>query len=246
MHVPFELGSGVCIGKESLRELFHALRANVGQTILLLVIMEKLPGWVSISIGLIDVKIVGVHVDRQHGLLIEVNHHVGWVLLGISGYTATNVGKHDWSSGVGHALHDFEILSVGMTVHSEANSVLESFHECTIASSKLMLALVGRVMRDQKCKSSLGLNFHELLLEPGVHIAWVFALTPSIPVQTVASLSVVCDNTRSLGHCLSICECNRHAIESVLTELLIGLWGHPLLPVTLEIVDFIVDSWRSE
>ena len=81
-----------------------------------------------------------------------------------------------------------------MTMHSESDRVLEALHKGSVACSELVLALIGRVVRNHEGDAALSLNCEELLLEPGEHVAWVLALTPRVPVKTVAGLGVVRDH----------------------------------------------------
>lgn len=131
-------------------------------------------------------------------------------------------------------------------MHGESNGVLESLHKGSVARAKLMLALVRGVVSNQESDSALSLNFHKLLFKPGIHATWILSLSPNVPVQAVACLSVVSDYAGASRHCLAVKKFNGHAIESVLTKLLVRFRSEPLFPVGLEGVDFGVDSGSSE
>ena len=100
MHVPVEECGETGISKHACGEVEHALRAQVSQAILSLEVVKKLPSWITFGISLLDVHPIGVHVDWEHCLLIEIDHHEGRVLLSISRDRATNIGEHDGSAWV--------------------------------------------------------------------------------------------------------------------------------------------------
>ena len=74
VHVPVEEVGEAGVGQEALGEVEHALRAHVGQAVSLLVVVQKSPGRVTFSIGLLNIHPVSVHIDGKHGLLIKVDH----------------------------------------------------------------------------------------------------------------------------------------------------------------------------
>ena len=78
--------------------------------------------------------------------MIELNYHVGWVLFRVSCDTTADVGQHDRYFRIGHAVNDLVVLSVGVTVHSQADDALEALHKRSVAYAELMLALVGRIV----------------------------------------------------------------------------------------------------
>lgn len=146
VHVPLEeVGEGL-VSHEPLREVKHALRAHILQAISLSVVVEELPSGITLCIRLLKVQIVCVHVDGKHRLLVKVNHHERRVLLGVGSHRSADVGKHDWGARIGHALDDFVVAGVSVPVHCEPYDVLESLHQSSIPCTKLMLALVRRIV----------------------------------------------------------------------------------------------------
>jgi len=105
-----------------------------------------------------------------------------------------------------------------------------------------MLALVERIVRDEKRDTALRFDFKELLLHPGKHVAWVLTLSPDVPVKTVALLCIVRQHTRARWHSFSIKELDWHAVVAVFSELFVGLRSQPVLPVLFKVIYFIVDT----
>lgn len=131
-------------------------------------------------------------------------------------------------------------------MHGEANNVLESLHQGSVPCTELMLALLGSVVGDQEGKTALSFSVQKLLFKPGKLMARVLSLSPDVPVETVAGLSVVCNDAGSLWHRLAIEQLDGLAVVSILAKLFIGLWSQPVLPHLLEVVDFVVDTRGSE
>ena len=73
-------------------------------------------------------------------------------------------------------------------------------------------------------------------------MTWVLALSPDVPVEAVALLCIVCQHTRARWHGLFIKELDGHAVVAVLSKFLVSLRRQPVLPVLLEVVNFIVDT----
>ena len=92
MHVPLEEVSCLLVTQDAVRKTLHALRAQIFQTVRRFIVVEELPGWLAFGVGLVDIHVIYVHVDRQHCLLIEFDYHVGWVLFRVSCDTASDIG----------------------------------------------------------------------------------------------------------------------------------------------------------
>ena len=246
MHVPVEECGETRVGKHAGREVKHALRTQVGQAVLCLVVVEQLPSWVAFSISPLNVHPVSVHVDWKHCFLIEIDHHKGWVLPSVSSDRAADISEHDGHTWVGHALNHLVVGLVRVAMHCEPDNILEALHQGTIPSTKLMLALLRRVVRNQECKSFLRLDFQQFLFEPCEHMSRVFPLSPCVPVETVASLSVICNDTRACRHGLLVEEFDWHAVIAILAKLFVSLLSQPVLPHILEVVNFVVDTGGCE
>lgn len=127
-----------------------------------------------------------------------------------------------------------------MSDQSESDDVLESLHEGPESHSKLMLAVIRRIMAHQDRKTTLSLNFKKFLLEPSKLMAWVVALSPDVEIEHIAAVRVVCDNFGTCGKALAILEFQVHGVEAVLAILFQGLFIEPLGPECLDVVDGVV------
>ena len=106
-----------------------------------------------------------------------------------------------------------------------------------------MLAIVGGVVSDHDGETSLSLNFEKLFLQPSEMVTWVISFAPGKPVEIVACLSIVGNDSGSSRQLLAVEQFHLHAVVAILTKLLHGLVVQPLSPVRFEVVDWEVDSW---
>jgi hypothetical protein len=130
-----------------------------------------------------------------------------------------------------------------VTLHAESDDVLESLHEGSVSGTKLMLAVIWSVVSNHDGETFLSLNFKELLFEPCKVVAWVVPLTPGEPVEIVACLRVVGNDSGAGWQLLTVEQFHLHAVVAILTKLLHGLVVQPLGPVRLEVVDWEVEAW---
>ena len=117
---------------------------------------------------------------------------------------STNIGKHDGCLWVRVRLDNLIVSSVSVPMKRESDNVLESLHQGSVTSAKLVLALVGCIVRDHECEATLRLNVKKLLLKPCKLMAWVFTLAPNVPIQTVAGLRVVGNHMGTLRERLAV------------------------------------------
>ena len=176
VHVPLEVCSQVSISQHAIRQVFHAFRAQIDQSILRLIVMQKFPRWATGFVCFVDIHIVGIHVGRKHCLLVKLNHHVRWILLSICGHASSDVCQHNRGAWVRVGLDHFIVASVSVSVHGESDNVLESLHKGSIPGTELMLALLGGVMRDQEGKTTFSFSVEQLLFQPGKLMARVLSL----------------------------------------------------------------------
>ena len=64
MHIPLEEVGCLLVAQNAVRKILHALRAQIFQTVRRFIVVEELPGWLTFGIGLVDIHVIDVHVDR--------------------------------------------------------------------------------------------------------------------------------------------------------------------------------------
>ena len=57
---------------------------------------------------------------------------------------------------MGDAHCDLEVLIVRVALQGKANDVLETLHQCTVADTPLVLAVVGIDVGNQDCDTAVG------------------------------------------------------------------------------------------
>ena len=127
-----------------------------------------------------------------------------------------------------------------MSNGSEPYDILESLHQGSVAHTKLVLAVLWRVMSDQDSKAILSLDFEQLLLKPRELVAWILALTPDEIVERVAHICVVSNDARSIGHLLSIFQLQVHAVVAILRILLCSFRSEPVAPHRCDVINGVV------
>ena len=128
MHVPLEEVRCLLVAQDAVRKILHATWAQIRQTVRRFIVMEELPGRFSFGIGLVNIHVVDVEVDREHSLLIKFDYHVGRVLFGIRRDATADIRQHDRYFRIGHAVNDFVVLGVRVTVQRHTDDTLEALH----------------------------------------------------------------------------------------------------------------------
>ena len=77
---------------------------------------------------------------------------------------------------MGDAHCDLEVLIVSVSLKGKANDVLETFHQCTIADTPLVLAVVGIDVGNKDCDTAVGFYLLELFGQPSELVAGVRSL----------------------------------------------------------------------
>lgn len=167
------LGQGLVVVQTG-SQLGKAIWTYILETICFLETVVDLPDWSSVRVlvGLSDVGVVGVEVDRDHELCIKVNHSEAWVVLYHGGARATDEVHADRLAGV-DGLGDLEVLLVGVAKHREPDDVLVPLHQGLVPDAELVQALFGRDVADNVSKALGCLDLLQLLLEPSNLVSWV-------------------------------------------------------------------------
>lgn len=148
-----------------------------------------------VCICLSDVHIVGLDVDWQQCLCIEINDLEARLIEVMGCDRGCNIVEHDGFAWVGHTLRDFVVLDVSMAAHHVANDVLVPLHQGSVASSELVLEAARRIVSDNEGDAVVSFNVGKLLLQPSEHATWVFSLAVEVEVEAVACLRVESDQS---------------------------------------------------
>mmetsp|Transcript_12878 Transcript_12878/g.21783 ORF Transcript_12878/g.21783 Transcript_12878/m.21783 type:complete len:211 (-) Transcript_12878:1242-1874(-) len=181
--VPHVLAGNISIIVESEGQVHDAGGAQVLETILLQEVVLLLPDGSSlrVGIGLGQVHGVGVDVEGDHVLFVEVNDCECRIVRSIGGSRAGNKVKSDWLFGL-HAHGEEDLLVVGVTEHREPDDVLVSVHESMEPHPKLVEATNGRNVTNEISKSSIFLELAELVLQPLDLLSGVLSIRKKPPV----------------------------------------------------------------
>ena len=120
--------------------------------------MEQPPIRSSFRISFVNVDVVGEHIDRKHGLRIEIDDSESWVQLAHWGDTTSDARYNDGFIWVSNAVVQLEVLNVRVANHVEPDDILEALHEGSEAHTPLMLARFGMIVANHDCQTTLRLN----------------------------------------------------------------------------------------
>jgi len=197
-------------------------------------------------VRLVDIDVVGPHVQWEHGLRIEVIDSEGRIQITHRSHATANSAEKDGLIRIRHAVVNLEAFDVVVTDDVKSDHMLEALHKCSEAHSPLVLAGGRRVVTDQDCKTTLSLNLEQLLLKPGDLVAGVVPFTPNHPVVTVAAVRIVCNESGACGQLSSILQLKGHGVVAIFAELGVGLFCQPVSPILFDVVDGVVDARRGE
>ena len=109
------------------------------------------------------VESVDVVIEREKRFLVQLKDGEGGVRFVPTIYATGHEIEEHRGARVRETVDKFKLGEMCVRVRAESNYVLVALHENSESHSKLVLALVGRVVREQDCYTTFGLNLLKLL-----------------------------------------------------------------------------------
>lgn len=116
------------ISKNTNGEVFEVRRSQIFHLVSLLIIVQLRPSRLSSCWHIFNIDVVSVHVVRQHGLSIDVQHHKVRVLEVVCGYTASYSCHEKGLFRIGHAVAQLVAFFVGMASQTKPYNILEALY----------------------------------------------------------------------------------------------------------------------
>jgi len=220
------------------RQVLEARRAQITHRIGVDVVVEELPVRRTCLVSFSDVKVVSLHVNWEHRVLIELNELEAGAAAAKSRNRRADFSNKDWLLRVRHAVANLVVLFVSVARDTEPDDVLETLHQCTIPDTKLVLTVRRSVVSKHNGETTSSFNIQKRLLKPSELVSRILALTHKIPVERVTDIRVVGDDTRASWKTFSILELSDlFRVETILSILSGNIFTKPFRPVLFDVID---------